>query len=93
MNAINHANETPGLTKYEETLAKLRWTPKHAELSAKLALSKAQWLGLNKEWAIRRIFEVALGGFFQEHPHIPYHTWQSVTEQIACPDECALVAA
>jgi hypothetical protein len=43
--------------------------------------------------AIQAVFEMGLDGFFRANPHIPLHTWQSVTEQIACPDECALVAA
>jgi len=78
---------------WQETLAKLPWSPKHAEQSAKLALSKAQWLGLDKQQAIQQIFEVALGGFLRENPHVAYETWQTVSEQIACPDGFALVPA
>ena len=49
---------------WQQTLAKLPWNPKHAERSAKLALSKAQWLGLNKDHAIQQVFEMDLGVFF-----------------------------
>ena len=61
--------------------------------SARLALSQAAWLGIDRDVAIQAVFEMGLDGFFRANPHIPIHTWQSVTEQIACPDECALVAA
>jgi hypothetical protein len=74
-------------------LAKLPWTTKRAERSAKVALSKAECLGIDKDQAILQIFELALDGFFQAHPHIPYHVWQSVAEQNACQDELALLAA
>ncbi len=60
----------------------LHWTPKHAEMSAKLALSKAAWLGIDKDRAIQQVFEMALGGFFQANPHIPFQSWQTVSDQI-----------
>jgi len=80
-------------TKWQETLAKLPWTHQHAESSAKLALSKAAWDGIDRNEAIQAIFKMALDGFFQQNPHIPYQVWQSVSERIACPDELAMLAA
>jgi hypothetical protein len=81
------------ITQWQKSLSWLNWGPKHAERSARLALSQAAWLGIDRDVAIQAVFEMGLDGFFRANPHIPLHTWQSVTEQIACPDECALVAA
>jgi hypothetical protein len=72
---------------WQNAIAHLPWDPKRAEQSAKLAFAKAQWVGIGKAKAIQQIFELAMDGFFQEHPHIPYQVWHSVSEQIGCPDE------
>jgi len=84
---------THRLTLWQATLAKLLWSPKDAEQSAKSALSRAQRLGLDTQQAIQWIFEIAMDGFFQEHPHIPFQVWQSEAKQIACLDERGLRAA
>ena len=93
-NRLNMRNQSNSkLTLWQELLTQLPWTPKQAEHSTRLALSKAQWLGIDRNQAIQAIFEVALPGFFQTQPHVLFETWQSISEQIACPDELALVAA
>lgn len=57
---------------FQDTLAELPWTPNHAEQSAKLALSKAERLGLDNHQAIAQIFERGIAGFFQANQHIPF---------------------
>ena len=86
-------NMNSSLTNWKKLLASLPWTPKHAERSAKLALSKAQWLGLDKEQAIQQVFDMALGGFFEANPHLPVQTWQAVSEEMCQADETQLGVA
>jgi hypothetical protein len=75
------------MAKWHETLAKLPWNPLNAERSARLALSQAAWLGIDKDTAVRTVFEMGLDRFFEDHPHIPYAAWYTVSEQVANPDE------
>jgi hypothetical protein len=74
-------------TNWQKTLTDLPWTRAHAERSAKIALSKANWLGIDRNEAIQQVFEVALGGFFAENPHIPFQAWQSVSEELTGAEE------
>jgi len=69
------------------------WTTKHAQRSATIALSKAQWLGIDRDVAIQAVCELCLGEFFRANPQISLQTWHSVSEQIACLDERAMLAA
>jgi hypothetical protein len=81
------------MTQWQETLAKLPWTPEHAERSARLALSQAAWLGIDRDDAIRAVFEMAMDGFFEANPHILYQAWETVSEEITHPDPFELLAA
>ena len=81
------------MTNWQETLAKLPWSPKHAEQSAKLALSRAAWLGIDREEAIQQVFELAIGNFFQANPHVPFEAWQTVTQEMGGRDDLALALA
>lgn len=78
---------TDRLTQWQEMLATLPWTTKHAKQSAKIALSKAEWLEIDKNQAIQQIFELALGRFFQANPQIPFEAWQTVAEQDSGSDQ------
>jgi len=89
MNAENHHL----MTHFQETVARLPWVPKHAEQSARLALSKAQCLGLDKEQAIQQVFETALGGFFQQNPHLPYEAWQTISQEMGGEEDFALATS
>ena len=86
-------NNEHSMIAWPESINNLPWDSKSAESSTKLALSKAAWGGINRDEATRAVFEMAMDGFFQENPHIPYQVWQSVSEQIACLDELVLLAA
>ena len=81
------------MATWQKLLSQLPWTHKHAERSTRLALSKAQGLGIDKDKAMRAVFKMWPDGFFRENPHIPYQVWQSVSEQIAQPDVFELLAA
>jgi hypothetical protein len=81
------------ITQLQESLARLPWNFQYVERSARLALSHAGWLGIDRDEAIQAVFEMAMGGFFQDNPHIPYQVWKSVSEQVAFRDELELLAA
>jgi hypothetical protein len=87
------ANRENSVIAWRESINNLPWDSKSARGSATLALSKAAWHGIDQEEAIRTVFELAMGGFFHENPHIPYQIWQSVSAQIRHRDELALLAA
>lgn len=84
---IMNANTNSRMINWQQMLASLPWSPKHAGRSAMLALSKAQWLGLDRDQAIQQVFETALGGFFRTNPHVPFEAWQTVSEQFAASEE------
>jgi hypothetical protein len=81
------------ITQWQKSLSRLNWGAKHAERSARLALSQAAWLGIDRDAAIQAVFEMALDGFFRANPHILHQAWQSVSEETTCTDEFALLAA
>ena len=81
------------IIRFEETVSKLPWTPQRAKQSARIALAKAFWLGVEKEVAIQAIYEVAVTASFQANPHILFETWATVSEQLGSPDQFELLAA
>ena len=56
------------ITQWRASLPQLNWGPKHAQRSARIALSRAAWLGLDQEEAIRTVVEMGLDEFFHENP-------------------------
>jgi hypothetical protein len=87
---INTTNKT---SKLLETLEHLSWNSRDALHSAKVALAKAEWLGLDKTQAIEEVVRISRSAFLMENSHLLYEVWVTISEQTACPDECALVAA
>jgi len=81
------------LTQWLASLAQMRWSPKQAVRSASLALSRAAWLGIDRNEAIQAVLEVAEFPHFQANPHILFETWATVSEQLGSPDRCELLAA
>lgn len=77
---------------WQETLQQLRWSPKHAEMSAKIALSKAVWLGIDPQEAIASIYAVDSRGIFQTYPHVPLETWHTLSEQFSEREQNPLLA-
>jgi hypothetical protein len=76
-----------------ETLEQLSWDSRDALHSAKIALAKASWLGLDKTQAIEEIVRFSGSAFLMENSHLLYEVWVTVSEETACPNEFALVAA
>ena len=76
-----------------ETLGHLSWNSRDALHSAKIALAKAYWLGLDKSQAIEEIVRFSGSAFLTENPHLLYEVWVTVSDETTCPDEFALVAA
>lgn len=71
----------------------MRWSPKQAVRSASLALSRAAWLGIDRNEAIQAVLEVAEFPHFQANPHILFETWATVSEQLGSPDQFELRVA
>jgi hypothetical protein len=74
-------------------LEHLSWNSRDALHSAKVALAKAEWLGLDKTQAIEEVVRISGSAFLMENSHLLYEVWVTISEQTACPDEFALVAA
>jgi hypothetical protein len=81
------------IAAWQETLGQLSWTPKDALHSASLALSKAGWLGIEKDQAIQKVLEAADSVLLMENPYVLLETWQAISEQMANPEDllCAYV--
>lgn len=72
-------------TKWQEMLTQLPWSPKNAQHSAAVALSKAEWLGIDKNEAIQAVLEVAVSTHLQENRHVLFATWQEISASNAAP--------
>src|ERR1035441_1519565 len=72
-----------------ESLEQLSWNSRDALLSAKIALAKAYWLGLDKSQAIEEIVRFSGSAFLTENPHLLYEVWVTVSDETTCPDEFA----
>ena len=71
----------------------MSWNSRDVLHSAKIALAKAEWLGLDKTQAIEEIVRFSDSAFLMENSHVLYEVWVAISEETTCPDEFALVAA
>jgi hypothetical protein len=76
-----------------KSLSDLPWSFNHAEHSAKVVLSRAAWLCVDREAAIQAVKEVAPLGLFDDTPHVLLQIWQTICEELAQPDSLELLAA
>jgi hypothetical protein len=75
MNATN-----PRLETCRQLITELRWTERHAEQSARIAVSKAVWLGIEKEDVMQLIRSVPSATYLRQCPHILTQTWATISE-------------
>jgi hypothetical protein len=82
MTPTNIAN----LETYRQLIAQLRWNERHAEQSARIAVSKAVWLGIEKDDVLRLIRAVPSATYLRQCPHILTQTWEAIA-QAGQPDK------
>ena len=61
-------------------VAELNWNERHAEQSARIAASKAIWLGLEKQDVLQLIRSIPSASYLCQRPHIFHQTWVALTE-------------
>ena len=70
---------------WQHLIAELPWNPRRAEDSARLAFSKAHWLGMSRDEAIGTILDLPAAAFLREHPSVLLSAWSRVgLELSAC---------
>lgn len=77
----------PRLETCRQLIAELRWTERHAEHSARIAVSKALWLGLERDDLLRLICAVPSATYLRQCPHILAQAWQLIESNQ--PSQCA----
>jgi hypothetical protein len=85
MNASN-----PKLESCRRLISELRWNERHAEHSARIAVSKAVWLGLERDEVIQLVRAVPSASYLRQCPHILTQTWEAIvlaSETGQQPDE------
>ena len=75
MNAPNLKLET-----CRHLIAELRWNERNAEQSARIAVSKAVWLGLEKDEVMQLIRTVPSASYLRQCPHILTQTWEVIVK-------------
>ena len=75
MNANNEKNEM-----CRNLISELRWTERHAEQSARIAVSKAVWLGFEKAELLELIRTVPSAAFVRQCPHILSQAWEAIAK-------------
>jgi len=62
-----------------QLIAELRWNERNAEKSARIAVSKALWLGIDKQEVMQLIRTLPSDSYLQACPHILTQTWEAVS--------------
>ena len=75
MNATN-----PKLETCRQLISELRWTERHAEQSARIAVSKAVWLGIDKDEVMQLIRTAPSATFLRQCPHILAQIWEAIAQ-------------
>ncbi len=60
----------------------LDWTRRECKQSAKLAIAKANWLGIPAEQAIPDILRRPVSGTLHAQPHLLFEIWQAVSDEV-----------
>jgi hypothetical protein len=63
-----------------QLIVQLRWNERHAEESARIAVSKALWLGIEKQDVLQLIRAVPSASYLRQCPHILTQTWESISQ-------------
>jgi hypothetical protein len=63
-----------------QLIADLRWNDRNAEQSARIAVSKALWLGIDKQEVLQMIRTLPTDSYLRECPHILTQTWETISQ-------------
>ena len=61
-----------------QLISELRWSERQAETSARVASSKALWLGLEKSEFEQMVCATPSATYVRQHPHILHQSWEDV---------------
>jgi hypothetical protein len=70
----------PKLETCRQLISELRWTERHAVQSARIAISKALWLGIDMDEVMQLIRTVPSATFVRQCPHILTQTWEAIAQ-------------
>jgi hypothetical protein len=75
---------------WQEWIATLPWNPKHAQQSANIALSKANWIGLTRDQSIEAVLKLPAASYLRDNRFILLAAWERITRQINGEDILSL---
>jgi hypothetical protein len=70
----------PNLESCRRLISELRWNERNAEQSARIAVSKALWLGIEKQEVLQLISTVPSASYLRQFPHVLTQTWESIVQ-------------
>jgi hypothetical protein len=65
---------------YQQLIASLDWRDKYAATSARILLSKAQAIGLERDQAFELVEKFPAADYIRNNPHILPHAWMMVSQ-------------
>jgi hypothetical protein len=74
---MNIPNNKPD--SFCQLISELRWTERHAEQSARIAVSMALWLGMTKDRTIEDILNIPSAGYLRANRHILFAAWAQIS--------------
>jgi hypothetical protein len=72
-------NSSSKIEKCQRLFTELRWDKTHAEQSARVAVSKAIWLGLDKLELLELVRSIPAASYLRQCPHILTRAWAAIT--------------
>lgn len=82
----NNINTPTAAASSRETwldfVQQMDWTRSHCQRSARVAISKAIWLGLQPEESVQDILEHSFSHFIQNNPQLLFAIWRSIAEEV-----------
>ena len=75
MNLPNHNVE-----RCRSLISELPWNERNAAQSARIAVSKAVWLGVERDEVLSLVRTVPSASFLRQCPHILTETWETMTQ-------------
>jgi hypothetical protein len=74
------------LEKCRRLIAELNWNERSSEQNARIAVSKAVWLGLDKHEVLHQIDSIPQASYLRQFPHIFLQAW-AVIARATAPDQ------
>ena len=68
------------IEKCRRLISELRWNERNVAQSARIAVSKALWLGIERDEVLQLIRSVPSATYLRQYPHILTQTWATIAE-------------